>query len=402
MVCPECSNILFVYRQHYARHFESNKVKEAMEGRVVARISGRDYRLPRDGERYELFESEPQRQLAAFKVVTTYPFVAETNSSYLGSFYTKNDWFYVRNHAPVPQLNERDHVVSFGGLTETKRRATVEQMSQEFEKVSVVGVLQCAGNRGGEGEGKTQFEREIGSGLIGNAKWSGFRLWDVLEKYQMLPSGKSTEDLHLEIYGVDGYYTSVPLKQINEDALIATHMNGEKLPADHGYPVRIYIPGIIGARDVKWVSSVKVSDSEVRSPWNEYYYKSVEKQSLLEMPIQSVILESDPRPKDNVLGLSGVAWAGHSGRQIENVQVSCDNGSSWTDAELTQHDFKDHAKKHWSWTRWAAALDLEQCEKNKEAIAMVRAHDGIQQQPEQWEAKIPYLNNSIQKYKWKD
>lgn len=220
-----------------------------------------------------------------FNTLTTYPYVGETKPEYLKAFFTPSNWFYVRNHAPVPVIAAEFHLLELESLDHRRSKLSLEDLNKNFETVDVVSVVQCAGNRGGERKEKSQFEKNIGVGLIGNAKWSGFRIRDVLEKSKTITSSDYS-DCHLVMEGMDGYYTSIPLRLLHDDSLIATHMNGEALPRDHGYPMRVVIPGVIGARHVKWVKSLKISKQEARSPWNDYYYKSPDKDSLTQMSIQ--------------------------------------------------------------------------------------------------------------------
>ena len=85
-----------------------------------------------------------------------------------------------------------------------------------------------------------------------------------------------TEKWHVVFEGADEYESSTPLSHILQaktDCILATKMNGEVLPRDHGYPVRVLLPGIAGARNVKWLQSIKLSKSPSRSPWNSHYYR---------------------------------------------------------------------------------------------------------------------------------
>lgn len=124
-------------------------------------------------------------------------------------------------------------------------------------------------------------------------------------------------------------------------------MNGEPLPRDHGSPVRVLVPGSIGARSVKWVNSVRVSPDEAEACWNSVYYKGgdgayvetcfcgtcaraehththmPDRTSLTQMPIQSLILSpvQGQRVAGHSVRVQGIAWGGGSGNAIERVEV---------------------------------------------------------------------------------
>ena len=139
-------------------------------------------------------------------------------------------------------------------------------------------------------------DASIGAGMVGNAQWSGPRLREVL--LELYPELAAIEDaaakggggggadgaanyhgMHVEFEGLDGYYTSTPLEVIMDpktDCLLATHMNGAPLQPDHGYPLRVVLPGRAGCRNAKWVSRITVRNDEGDSPWNVTYYKGGE------------------------------------------------------------------------------------------------------------------------------
>jgi DMSO/TMAO reductase YedYZ molybdopterin-dependent catalytic subunit len=179
---------------------------------------------------------------------------------------------------------------------------SVAALAARFGSAGVTAVVQCGGNRANEnirmrghsGFTAGPFER-IGVGMCGNARWGGIPLGAVLGGLfpeLLLPTATSGGDggglsdidaRHVEFEGADGYVTSVPLSWVlggqggeSADAnccLLATHMNGAPLPPDHGLPVRALVPGLAGARSVKWLTAVRVINGESASPWNQGYYK---------------------------------------------------------------------------------------------------------------------------------
>lgn len=204
------------------------------------------------------------------------------------------------------------------------------------------------------------------------------------------------------------YGASIPLSKAmdkNSDVLLAYEMNGEPLSRDHGFPVRVVVPGTTGARWVKWLSNfevivyrlyytnhnyfflakIEVSKEESTSHWQRLDYKGFNPssdwdnldwdsaQAVQEMPVTSAFC--DPEPGDSVyrvdgkIKLRGYAWSG-AGHGIIRVDVSLDQGKTWHVAQLL-----DPSKLHrqWAWTRWQINLPVQ--DGTKEVEAWVRAVD---------------------------
>jgi sulfite oxidase len=143
-------------------------------------------------------------------------------------------------------------------------------------------------------------------------------------------------------------------------------MNGQEIPLDHGFPLRLIAPGIVGARNVKWLSRIVLSDEESHSHWQRKDYKSFSPNinwdnvdfesapSIQELPVQSAICDPidgkvvDIEGKKSVK-LRGYAWSG-GGRKIIRVDVSADNGKNWITADLQQEDTP--LNRTYSWSLW--------------------------------------------------
>jgi len=143
-------------------------------------------------------------------------------------------------------------------------------------------------------------------------------------------------------------------------------MNGQDIPLDHGFPLRIIAPGISGARNVKWLSRIVLSDEESQCHWQRYDYKGFSPNvnwdnvdfesapSIQELPVQSAICDpvegqvveiGDKR----LIKLRGYAWSG-GGRKIIRVDVSADNGINWITADLEQENTP--LNRTYSWSLW--------------------------------------------------
>ena len=184
---------------------------------------------------------------------------------------------------------------------------------------------------------------------------------------------------HVHFEGLDSdpagekYGASIPIEiamDPNRDVLLAYEMNGEPLPKDHGYPIRVVVPGVVGARNVKWLKSIKLSKDESPSHWQQNDYKGFgpsedwdtadfkKAVSIQDYPIQSAILQ--PQDGDTIsdseeITVKGYAWSG-GGRGIIRVDVSVDGGKTWQKADLQQA--KQHLYKQWAWTLWEANIAL--------------------------------------------
>lgn len=250
------------------------------------------------------YANDPVRD-ARQKAYSTRPWCSETPPDLQTTLYTPNAVFYTRNHAPVPEFTTSDvdeysitweccgpmcgrntttTKTNMPDETTTAQTTTLADLSKEYSVQQVVSVLECAGNRAAALERihPTDFSnkpaRVIESGMMSNAVWSGYSLRDVLlDRFPWLGqlNDDELEQYHVEFHGVDDYKTSTPLRRVldpTSHALLCTGMNGQDLPPDHGYPVRVFLPGIAGARSVKWVHTIRILPHESDSCFTNVYY----------------------------------------------------------------------------------------------------------------------------------
>lgn len=326
------------------------------------------------------FSNDPARS-PILKVNTSEPFNAETPPPLLvNSYVTPTDIFYVRNHLPVPDVQASDYVLEVSGEGLAPVRFTLDDLKTKFEQHSVVATLQCAGNRRSEVQAVKPVKGLAWSvGAVGNAEWKGVRLRDVL-----VHAGLRDLDYdgHVHFEGLDRnaatgecYGASVPARKVLDphgDCILAYAMNGEDLTRDHGYPLRAIVPGITGARNVKWLSKVKVSKEEYGGFWQQKDYKSFSPSvdwdnvdfskapAIQETPVQSAIcspLEGSTLPRDaDSITLRGYAYSG-GGHGIIRVDVSADGGKTWQEAKLEQGSHQDPYSA-WAWVLWEAKVTL--------------------------------------------
>ena len=321
---------------------------------------------------------------------------------------TPTELFYVRNHGAVPEIDPASYLLTVGGLVRVPLSLSLADLRGKFERFEVTATLMCAGNRRSELATVAPIPGQApwGAGAIGNAVWSGVRLRDVLSAAGADPDAGG----HVAFTGLDhaeeeGELTdfggSIPLvKALSPDVLLADTMNGEPLPAVHGYPLRVVVPGYVGARSVKWLSTITVQDEPSANYFQARTYRLFPSDvrletstrdhgfALGELPVISVVC----RPLDGEairgrLQPRGYAITGGV-RRIERVELSLDGGKTFRTAQLVG------GSEAGSWTFWQA--DLEADVGPGELI--VRAWDSAgTTQPEDaakiWNLK-GYLNNA--------
>jgi sulfite oxidase len=334
------------------------------------------------------------------------PFNAETGPAALAEGpLTAIDAFYVRGHGPVPEVDPSTWRLRVDGFVERELDLSLTTLREAFRERELTATLQCAGNRraGLIAIRDIPGEAPWGPGATGTAKWTGVALADVLALAGPLRHatyvGFEGADLCPEPTPAERFGGSIPLdKARRPEVLLAWAMNDEPLPPVHGAPLRVVVPGYIGARSVKWLERI-----EVRSgPW-QGYFQHVVYRLLPEggapgpgagMALGVVALNSDvlsPADGESVAAgpveARGYAFAGGE-RHVVRVDVSTDGGASWSQAELLED------LGPWAWRRWRTTVDLPPGEHE---IA-VRAWDSsAATQPEDeaalWNPK-GYVNNA--------
>jgi sulfite oxidase len=333
------------------------------------------------------------------------PFNAETDRASLISSVTATDAFYVRGHGAVPELDPDTWRLRVDGLVERELSLSLETLREAFVEQTLTATLQCAGNRraGLVAVRDIPGEAPWGPGATGTATWTGVALADVLALAGPRPDaahvGFEGADMSPEAKPAQLFGGSVPLDKAGRpEVLLVWAMNGEPLPPVHGAPVRVVVPGYIGARSVKWLTHV-----ELRSkPWPGYFQDVVYRLLAPEqtvgpgigMPLGLVALNSDvlaPRDGADVpageVEVRGYAFAGGD-RHVTRVDVSTDAGRSWRQAELLDD------LGRWAWRHWRTMLELPPGEHR----IVVRAWDSsAATQPEDeaalWNPK-GYVNNA--------
>jgi sulfite oxidase len=332
----------------------------------------------------------------------------------VANWLTPTEAFYIRSHGATPQIDAKTFTLTVSGLVNKPLVLKVDELVERFALQSVNATLTCAGNRRIEFNkikpvGGVQWE----AGAIGNAKWKGAILSEILKA-----AGVQTGAKHVWFEGADelehaGHPThfggSIPLEKAMQDtptmpgALLATEMNDEPLSPDHGFPLRSVVPGYIGARSVKWLNRIVVSNEPSPNHYLADAYKLViddEASSRAAAPplYENIVNGAICTPKANYsksilpkgirVIVSGYALpSGKADCTVSKVELSIDGGKSWIAADLGE------ASAPYCWRLWQKNVQLTDL-KIKEIIARVTDSSGaVQPELMKWNLK-GYMNNS--------
>ncbi|KAI0327001.1 hypothetical protein GY45DRAFT_48029 [Cubamyces sp. BRFM 1775] len=341
---------------------------------------------------------------------------------------------FVRNHAAVPQLHWETHTVLIyaepAELLSKPREWTMDELtSGDFKIIEIPVTIGCDGNRRRE---VNMIKRTVGfnwtASGVSTSLWRGVLLRDVLLGCGLRETPE-TERWYLNFEGEDEpasgrYATSIPLGHVMDptnDVILAFGMNGRVLHPDHGYPLRVVIPGYVGGRQIKWLKRIWVTKEPNRSHYHIWDNKVVpsfidskthplaktffedESTACWEQVLQSIICKPaheerlelpDEDALEGTYTVQGFAFNG-AGYRIERVELSLDGGKTW---RWCFRHFVDsplrHGTKYWAWIYWSCDVKLRELVNAFEII--VRAQDSRKMfQPENitW-TLTGMLNNS--------
>jgi len=388
---------LEVFWKVYTQHNRGHVVDKVMAPYKIGEVSKDDMQTITSNTFYdESAYSDDPKPYPELLVNTRFPYNAEGRLSTLtDSWLTPVGKHFVRNHSSVPNIDPEDYLLTVTGEGLEETTFSLEDLKTKFPKVDVTTVIQCNGNRREDyhyhdGETPAFGPPHWVAGAIGNARWSGARLRDVLRASGMDVDAISTRKIEapgkatqIGLLGYDHdevgnqYCCSFPFdKGIDPfgDVIVAYEMNGEDIPRSHGYPVRCVVPGHAGARNCKFLQQVTVTDTPClgHSNWKQYavhapdvhlrkiaefedYKKELmQDPAVQEMPVQSLI--TSPSPGEIIatrksgmasVKVKGIAWGG-GGSGINRVDVSLD-GKSFTRAAVLDKPIQESRRSQWSW-----------------------------------------------------
>jgi DMSO/TMAO reductase YedYZ molybdopterin-dependent catalytic subunit len=282
--------------------------------------------------------------------------------SYFDQWLTPLDSFFVRQHLPRPVVEEGSFRVSMSGRVAHEMQLTLDDV-RKLPQHKLAAVLECTGN--GRGFYRPRVPGvQWGRGAVGNAEWSGPRLIDVLKL-----AGADLNAKFVTFNGADvgvaktpDFIRSLPMrKAVDTNTLLALHMNGEPIPALHGFPLRLVVPGWDGTSWVKWVNSLDVANEQDTGFFMNPAYRypkhpgepgqpvdRTDLEVIEGMPVKSYITGHSDGAKIDLAPttLRGMAWAGEE--RVTKVDVSTDGGSTWMASELSEKSLP------YTWRLWTA------------------------------------------------
>ncbi|WP_255171529.1 sulfite oxidase [Natrononativus amylolyticus] len=299
-----------------------------------------------------------------------YTVVGATSRRTFSNWLTPIEEHFVCHRNDMPAIDADSWTVSLTG--EFEGALSMAAIKHEYPTVAVAHTMECAGN------GRGQHRPETGSvqwgfEAAGTAFWTGTPVSTILRDHDvdaaagrwLTAVGGDPSD------GDDVFARSIPLSKALDDCILAYEMNGQPLPREHGYPVRLLVPGWYGVNSVKWLEELRVMDSMVvegalerpgtHADWQQRAYRihprgtepevhetvetgdtweqlegAVDSPYTFDSNVMSVIGspdgESPVARSESVVEVRGVAWAGDD--EVERIEVSTDGGAQWHDAEL--------------------------------------------------------------------
>jgi DMSO/TMAO reductase YedYZ molybdopterin-dependent catalytic subunit len=328
-----------------------------------------------------------------------YPLDAETPLDLLTTYLTPNDLFFVRHHWNPTFPDASTWRLTVDGEVDRPLSLSLADL-KAMPRASETCILQCAGN------GRS-LHRPIVPGVqwrygaVGNAKWTGVRVRDVLEK-----AGLKAGARHLHTFGTDKppekvppFHRSVELDKIREDGLIAFEMNGEPLPQVHGGPARLVVPGWAGDHWMKWLDRI----SPQAAPQTGFYmdtayrypktpgepgvaFKPDEMTPVTELFVKSNITESPAGARvGKAATIRGFAFSGAP--DVAKVELTDDGGATWSPATLGK-DHDPHA-----WRLWSFAYTPKKSGKVTVHVRATDSRGGVQPKDAVWN-QSGYLYNA--------
>jgi len=339
---------------------------------------------------------------AGLVVHRAHPLNCETSiPALIGGVVMPNARFYVRNHFQIPRLEQSSWRLKVGGLVERPLSLTLHDLMKMPSQTRFV-TLECAGN------GRSLLDPRVTGeqwnlGAVSTAEWTGVPLLEVLDR-----AGVKASAREVLFRGADSGMLAESSEPIRferslsmddargSEALLAYVMNGEPLPVQHGFPLRLIVPSWYAVTSVKWLTEIEVISEPFRGHYQTqaYFFEWQRDGQLVREPVslqqvRSLITEPGPDAvlERGELAIRGVAWSGAA--PIARVEVRIGDGP-WQGGRLV-----DERKRH-SWQAWELIARIEE---PGSTVVSARATDMAgRTQPDSpvWN-RLGYGNNAIQK-----
>lgn len=259
---------------------------------------------------------------------------------------TPIDRFFVRCHTYTPKVNLSEWSLKIDGKVDRPLTLTLYDL-KKLPRVEMVAVLECAGN------GRRFYEPHVAGtqwafGSVGNGRWTGVRLRDVLAKAGVQSSARQIlcDGVDVPLGKMPDFQRTITVeKALHPDTLLAYEMNGQPLPVEHGFPLRVIAPGWASDSWVKWLQHMEVLDHEFDGFWMKSAYRhplqpvapgtAVDPAVMVpvtDLNVKSVITLPDGWAKPGMVRVQGTAWSNSS--PVSKVDVSSDGGKTWKAAQL--------------------------------------------------------------------
>ena len=281
-------------------------------------------------------------------------------------YLTSPERLFVRNHTATPRIDPATYQLKIFGDGLAVPRSHDQALTLTYADLRrlpttrITSVHECTGN------GRSFFATQQGQaatgtqwtlGAVGAVEWEGVRLRTVLRRIGLDPGAISIMATGLDAPYVSGGvdYGAVrrpfPVSKALDDALLVWGANGRDLLPDHGFPIRLVLPGWVGIGSIKWLGSLEVSTTEQTSPWNTIWYRMTggsypaDTPPLTVNPVRSAfeLAWGAPLARRPVVTVTGRAWSGAG--QIAYVDISTDRGRTW-------HRAQARCERRGGWTQF--------------------------------------------------
>lgn len=287
------------------------------------------------------FEADVVRRNVEWLTADTISSINFTPIHALDGTITPQGCGFERHHSGAIELRKDDYRLMINGLVDTPLVFTYADL-ERFPRENRVYFCECAANTGMEWAGAQLNGAQFTHGMIHNMEYSGVSLRTLLEEAGLDAAG-DLKDKWVYVEGADASSNgrSIPMEKALDDVLVAFKANGEALRKEHGYPVRLVVPGWEGNMWIKWLRRIEVTDQAVQSreetsKYTDTLENGTSRKWTWVMDAKSVV--TSPSPQSPIkhghgpLVITGLAWSGRGA--ITGVDVSTDGGKTWQEARL--------------------------------------------------------------------
>ena len=311
---------------------------------------------------------------------------------------------YLLIHYDIPAVDPAAWRLELGGRVERPLSLGLDDLRGRAQ-TELVSTMECAGN------GRARMEpRAISQPwlleAVGTGRWGGVALADLLAE-----AGPLDDAVDVVFTGLDGgieggveqrYERSLPLAEATSaDLLLALDLNGAPLPPQHGFPLRLVVPGWYGMTNVKWLARIEVVDAPFAGYQQTTSYRfrrdaddegvpvaRMAPRALMVPPGEPDFLTRERFLPARPTVIEGRAWSGHG--SVERVEFTCDGGGTWHDAAL------DPLVGRWAWRRWTYAWESPSSGHHVLSCRATDAAGNVQPVVPEWNVG-GYANNAVQR-----